>query len=218
VGALVAGRPSAKANFIILAATGFLVAQFFRIERRLDRIEEWWQSPSRALSYYREAISPKHPHPWIDATLSPNRLVTTLLVWIPVGLLFSFLILVLAAFYVVSVAVLLGYLPRGDHNSSALSAQRKMTPNEQLFILAFTAWVFWDVFVMRYAKKEVDSLFAFLPSWNQHLTGDQALIVALVVSAWMPLTFTARLVQRRREAQKNRAATLSGYPSSGSSP
>jgi len=218
VAALVAGRPSAKVNFMILAATSFLVAQFLRFERRLDRIEDWWQSSSRALSYYREAISPKHPHPWIDATLSANPVVTTLLVGLPVGLLFAFLILVLAAFYVVSVAVLLGYLPRGDQKSYTFSRQREMTPKEQLFIFAFTAWVFWDVLVMRYAKKEVDSLFAFLPSWNQHLTGDQALAVALVVSAWIPLAFIAQLVQRRREAQKNRAATLSGSPSSGSSP
>jgi hypothetical protein len=130
----------------------------------------WWSWGSIAESL--SAISPKHPHPWLQAVLTSNRAVTVILVWFPLATFLAFLLLGLIAFYVISTAVLLGFLPGAGSHKRAVGP-RVFARWEKLVTWAGALFAAWLLFVMAYAKEETDALFALIPFSDQQLSGAQ---------------------------------------------
>jgi hypothetical protein len=146
-------------------------------------------------------LSPKRPHPWLDAVLGSNHVLTILLVWFPIGAFFTFLFLAAIVGDTLAVAILLGFSPRSNRQKtsarSGASGWAKIV--EWLAEWGLGVFACWILFVMIYAKKESGAFFSLFDQLN----GAQVWIVFGLFGAWIPLVFIAQAVQRRRE--KNRS-------------
>jgi hypothetical protein len=139
---------SNKELFIFVGSLAFLAGY----------VSWFWGGITDSLS----TLSPKRPHPWLDAILGSNHVLTILLVWFPIGAFFTFLFLAAIVGDILAVAILLGFSPRSNRQKtsarSGASGWAKIV--EWLAEWGLGVFACWILFVMIYAKKESGAFFS----------------------------------------------------------
>jgi hypothetical protein len=128
-------------------------------------------------------------------------------VWLPIVALCALVTLVLAAFYVIELALLLGIWPRKWRSDAPLTfrdVRRRQLVDAGLAISAV-----WASLALRYANKESSSFIGlFLDS--KRMSSPQTLITLIVLTAWMPLVPIVIAVERRRQRSGRKQTISSG--------